>query len=107
LHAGEHERIVLSMTAIFEARKRAQVRQIDVAAAIGRNLYWLNCVELGKQAITPEEQAAVLRAIEKLAAFDAAVLRRRQEFLAGLHLDLKLPPPPRANASHRVSLPGE
>jgi hypothetical protein len=97
---------VTHVTAILEARQRAQVRQIDVAAVLGRNVYWLNCVELGKQAITDEEQAVVLRAITRLAAFDAAVLRRRQEFLASLHLDLKMPPPARTGVSRPV-LPGE
>jgi hypothetical protein len=84
------------MTAILEARQRLLVKRIDIAAAIGRSVYWVSRVEEGLLQITPEEQAAVLHVITRLAAFERAMLQKRQEFLA----DLRLPPPPARSAGH-------
>jgi hypothetical protein len=74
------------MTVILGARQRVQVKQIDLAAAVGRSIYWIEQVEQGKKQITPEEQSGILRAISRIAAFEQAMLRKRQEFLAGLKL---------------------
>jgi hypothetical protein len=74
------------MSPILEARQRLEVAQSDVCTVVGKSAYWMNRAEAGQQPVTPEEEAVILRAITKLAAFDRAVIRQRQEFLAGLKL---------------------
>ena len=100
LFLSESKRIVLLMTSILRARQQVGIKQSDVAAAVGRSNYFMIRAEAGQQQLTPEEEAGILRAIKCLAAFERAVLLKRQEYLAGLKL------PPTRTGTSRPSLPG-
>jgi transcriptional regulator with XRE-family HTH domain len=86
------------MSEILQARQRAGLKQHDVAAAVGRSVYVFDKMEQGLTKITPDEEAAILRAIARVAAFESAMLRRREEFLADRNL--KLPPASVRTVSH-------
>lgn len=88
MHAGEHERIVLPMTTILEARQAAGLTRGEVGAAINRSAQWLNTVEVGIAALKPEHEKIILTAIGRLHRFAATVAEAK----ARLTADLKLPP---------------
>lgn len=73
-------------TKIREARQKANVRQQDVAEAVGRTGMWLCNVEAGKLRIRPDQEAAILRAIARLAKFREAVREAKRDLLMDLRV---------------------
>ena len=76
------------MTAIEDARKRANLTTAEVGAAVDRSGEWVYKVEIGRIVLPPDHEKKILEAIARLARFAQSV----EEAKDRLTLDLRLPP---------------
>jgi transcriptional regulator with XRE-family HTH domain len=74
------------MTRIREARRNAGLRQRDVGEAVGRSGMWMSFAERGKLELKRNEEAAILRAIARLARYKTVVRKQREALVADLRL---------------------
>ena len=77
---------VIVVTSIRKKRLSQNLSLRTVGESVGRTAMWLSLVERRRLTCTPEVQARILAAIERLGQFKAEVSQRKNELTSDLRL---------------------